>query len=284
MYLNFFGLSEHPFAITPDTRFFFLGRSHEAALATLKFGIEGRLGFLMLTGEVGSGKTTLARVLLDRLDKNIHTSLIINPMLTVPELLREITRDFGIATAGPSPTDHIAGLNKFLLELSVQGKNALVVIDEAQNLSYEALEAIRLLTNLETDKHKLLQILLVGQPELNAKLANHNLRQLNQRIVSRVNLEALDMMEMMRYINFRIGVANGAGKIFFEQKAYRLLHRKTGGYPRLINLVCDRALMSSYVREMPFVDKRGVKLALADLQGVSVQHGWRRLKRLVFSS
>ena len=281
MYLNFFGLSEQPFSITPNTRYLYLGKAHETALSTLTYGISERLGFLLLTGEVGTGKTTLIRALLEKLDEGVHTALIINPLLSVPELLCAITKDFRLATRSSSPKSQIDALNGFLLKINRKGENAVLVIDEAQNLSHEALEAIRLLTNLETDQHKLLQIILVGQPELGKKLGDHRLRQLNQRITARAHLEAFDMLEMMRYINHRICIADGGGKVFFDPNAYRLIHKETTGYPRLINLVCHRALMATYVREAPIVDRAAVQHAVADWKGRRVNSGWGWLRRLV---
>jgi len=283
MYLDFFGLSEQPFAITPNTRYLYLGKSHESALETLKYGINERLGFLLLTGEVGTGKTTLVRALLERLDKKVHTALLVNPLMSVPELLCSITKDFGIKAEGNSPQQQIDSLNTFLLEVNEKDENAVLIIDEAQNLSFESLEAIRLLTNLETDQHKLLQILLVGQPELNKKLNDHRMRQLQQRITTHANLESFDMVEMMRYINHRVCVANGGGKVFFDPKAYHDIFKVTKGYPRLVNLVCHRALMATYVREAAIVDRPAVKQAIADWKGSKPRSTWGWLKRLVYS-
>lgn len=283
MYLEFFGLSEQPFSITPSSRYLYLGKSHERALTTLSYGVRERFGFLLLTGEVGTGKTTLIRALLDRMDKKVHTALLFNPLLSVPELLCAITRDFKLATKRASPKSQVDALNKFLLRLHGRGENAVLIIDEAQNLSEDALEAIRLLTNLETDEHKLLQIILVGQPELNRKLGQYRLRQLAQRITTRAHLEPLGMVEMMRYINHRIYIAKGSGKVFFDPRAYRIIHKETGGCPRLVNLVCHRALLASYIRETPIVDRAAVQQAVEDWRGRSANFGLSWLKRLVFS-
>lgn len=283
MYLNFFSLVERPFAITPDIQYFYLGRQHEQALDTLLYAINQRLGFAMLTGEVGTGKTICARALLSRLPQDVATALIVNPLLSVPELLKAITRDFGLNVRLNSPQKQIESLNRFLLGEAEKGRNALVVVDEAQNLSMEALETLRMLTNLETAKNKLVQILLVGQPELVKKLQQHELRQLNQRIMARSNLVPFTLTEMSRYINHRIATAGGAGKVFFEASALKLLHAESKGLPRLINLLCDRALMAAFVRETCIVDRRIMKAGIADWRGAQGSSAWGFLKRLVFS-
>lgn len=282
MYLKFFGLNERPFAITPDIQYLYLGKQHEQALDTLMYGINQRLGFSLLTGEVGAGKTTLSRALLARLPGSVATALLVNPLLSVPEMLKAITKDFGIPVRYNSPQKQIDALNRFLLKQAEEGKNALVVVDEAQNLSMEALESLRMLTNLETDKTKLLQILLVGQPELLKRLRSHELRQLDQRVTTRYHLVALSQVEMMRYLNHRICIAGGGGKVFFDPKAYRLIFSETKGYPRLINLLCDRALMAAYVRESYVVDRPAVKAAIADWKGRNVVSPWQFLRRLIF--
>ena len=282
MYLKFFGLNERPFAITPDIQYLYLGKQHEQALDTLMYGINQRLGFSLLTGEVGAGKTTLSRALLARLPGSVATALLVNPLLSVPEMLKAITKDFGIPVRYNSPQKQIDALNRFLLKQAEEGKNALVVVDEAQNLSMEALESLRMLTNLETDKTKLLQILLVGQPELLKRLRSHELRQLDQRITTRYHLVALSQVEMMRYLNHRICIAGGGGKVFFDPKAYKLIYSETKGYPRLINLLCDRALMAAYVRESYVVDRPAVKAAIADWKGRNIVSPWQSLRRLIF--
>lgn len=283
MYLKFFGLTERPFANTPDIGYLYLGKQHERALDTLMYGINQRLGFLLLTGEVGAGKTTLTRALLSRLDASVATALLVNPLLSVPELLKAITKDFGIPVRYNSPQKQIDALNRFLLSLVAEKRNALVVVDEAQNLSLESMEALRMLTNLETDKTKLLQILLVGQPELLKRLGSHELRQLDQRITTRAHLVALSQVEMMRYINHRLCVAGGGGKVFFDPKAYRLIFSESQGFPRLINLICDRALMAAFVREDYVIDRAAVKTAIVDWKGRQTTSPWQFLRRLVFS-
>lgn len=284
MYLKFFGLVERPFAITPDIQYLYLGRQHEQALDTLIYGINQRLGCVMLTGEVGSGKTMITRALLGRLPANTATALIVNPILSVPELLQAINRDLGIEVPQPSPQKQIQALNEFVLRKVEQGGNALVVIDEAQNLSHKALEALRMLTNLETEKHKLLQIMLVGQPELLRKLRTHELRQLDQRITARFDLSPLTEVEMMRYINHRLCTAGGGGRVFFDAKASRLAYSETKGLPRSINLVCDRALMAAFVSGTCMVDKKVMRSAIEDWRGRPPSSSLSFLKRLVFSS
>jgi len=259
MYKDFFGLKDMPFSITPDVRYLYMGKQYEQALDVVIYGINQRVGFCMLTGEVGTGKTLMTRVLMSRLDESIATALLINPLLSVSELLRAVIKDFGLKTRYTSPQRLIDLLNNFLLEHYESGGNALLVVDEAQNLSFEALEMLRMLTNLETDTTKLLQILLVGQPELLDKLRAFRLRQLDQRIGARFHLSPLGQKEMMRYINHRICVAGGGGKLFFEPKAYKLIYSKTRGYPRLVNILCDRALMAAFVRETFVVDKQALQ-------------------------
>jgi len=284
MYLKFFGLSERPFSITPDMNFFFMGKQQERAMDTLLYGINERLGIVMLTGEVGTGKTMMTRALMSRLPDEIDTALIVNPLLSVPELLQAITKDFGIAVKHPSPQRQIDALNRFLLTRAEAGRNAVVVIDEAQSLSFEALEALRMLTNLETDKHKLLQIMLVGQPELLRKVKSHELRQLRQRITACCHLMPLTLTEMTRYVSHRLYTAGGQGRVFFDRKAYTMIFSESKGVPRVVNLLCDRALMAAFVMESMVIDRRVMRTALADWQGGERRSPWAFLKRLVFSS
>ncbi len=285
MYLDFFGFKDRPFSITPDIQYLYMSKQHEQALDTILYGIKNRLGFSMLTGEVGTGKTLLTRALLERLDDSVETSLLVNPLLSVPELLKAINKDFGINIRYNSPQKQIDALNTFLLKNASDGKNAVVVIDEAQNVSMEALETIRMLTNLETNTTKLVQVLLVGQPELLKKLRSHELRQLEQRITTRYHLRALSQLEMIRYINHRIFVAGGGGKVFIDPKAYKLIYRETKGYPRLINVVCDKALMAAFVQESHVINRNEVKAAIMDWRGREERSSpWGFFKRLVFSS
>lgn len=284
MYLDFFGFKEKPFSITPDVNYLYLGKQYEQAIETLLYGIKQRNGFLMLSGEVGTGKTLISRALLTRLDSSVATALVLNPLLSVPELLKSITKDFGISIRYVSPQKQIEALNAFLIKLSEENRNAVVLIDEAQSLSIEAMEAIRLLTNLETRNTKLLQILLIGQPELVKKLKSHELRQLDQRITTRFHLLALTQSEMMRYINHRIYVAGGGASLFFDPKCCKAIYKHTKGYPRLINILCDKALLAAFVRGTKTIDTICVRMAVDDWKGKEKTSPWGFLKRLVFSS
>lgn len=249
MYERFFEFIEAPFNQTPDPRFFFSSSKHEEACAHVLYGIRGRKGFIVVTGEVGTGKTTLCRVLLDKLDRRVRTSLIFNPSLTTTELLQTINQDFGLPASSTSKKELLDELNRFLLDNLPGGGNATLLIDEAQALSVECLEEVRMLSNLETDKEKLLQIVLIGQPELARKLALPELRQLNQRVTLRSHLEPLDLEETRVYINHRIQVAGGTNKVLFTPRAIEEIYRISRGIPRVINAVCDKALLAGFVKE-----------------------------------
>lgn len=276
MYLEYFSLKEKPFSLTPDSKFLFLTKQYESAIDVLAYSVRERLGFSVLTGEVGTGKTTITREFLNRMDDSVEYALLVNPLMSIPELLRAINKDFGNPVKYLSPQRQIESLNKFLLKQYEKGKNALVVIDEAQNLSFEALEMIRMLSNIETDKAKLLQIILVGQTELKEKLESHKVRQLNQRITTRCNLIALTMIETVRYINHRIVLSGGMNKVFFDAKAYKMIYKLTSGYPRLINIICDRCLMAAYVADTGSITTNIVKSAVKDLQWNERRSIWRR--------
>ena len=267
MYKKFFNFTESPFNLTPDPRFFFHSPKHEDAFSQILYGIQERKGFIVLTGEVGTGKTTLCRFLLDRLDSKIKTSLVFNPNFTTIELLQAVNQDFGIAYASQSKRELVSELNYFLLAELSRGGNALLILDEAQNLSTDCLEEIRLLSNLETPKEKLLQILLVGQPELRDKLMLQKLRQVNQRVSLRYHLEPLDLKETQNYIDYRLQMAGGQERVLFTPKAVEKIHRLTHGVPRLINSLCDKALMAAYVAETKVIHDVLVDRAQVELEG-----------------
>jgi general secretion pathway protein A len=247
MYAAHFGLREPPFAITPDPAYVYLGRHHQEALAHLLYGAGENGGFVQLTGEVGTGKTTLVRTLLEQRLENADIALCLNPRLTVEELLATVCDELGVVYPRERHTlkPLLDALNEHLLRVHAAGRRTVLIIDEAQNLSREVLEQIRLLTNLETAKHKLLRIILVGQPELRRLLARPDLRQLAQRITARYHLPPLDRRETAAYIGHRLRVAGGRAELFTES-ARRVVHRRSAGIPRLINIICDRALLGAW--------------------------------------
>lgn len=267
MYLDFFGLREMPFNITPDPRYLYLSRHHREAFDHLVYGIRNRKGFIELTGEVGSGKTTLCRAVLTHLGDAVETALILNPFLTATQLLRAVLEDFGVEPRGRDKLAYTRQLNQFLLDRNREGKNVALLIDEAQNLPPDLMEQVRLLSNLETDQHKLLQIVLAGQPELRDRLAAPELRQLRQRILVRFHLPPLDEADVAGYIQHRLTMAGAPADVVFEPHAVRRIHKHTGGVPRLINAVCDNALLAGYVLQTRTIDAGCVKKAIEQLEG-----------------
>ena len=269
MYLQFFGLTEAPFSITPDPAFVYLSAAHRDALAHLLYGVGkgGAGGFVQLTGEVGTGKTTLCRCLLEQVPEFTSIALVLNPMLTPRELLATICEELGVDTSCISQSSKalVDALNAFLLHQHSQGRRVVVVIDEAQNLSPDALEQVRLLTNLETAKHKLLQMVLLGQPELRQLLQRQSLRQLAQRITARYHLSPLGETDTCAYVRHRMQVA-GARQNPFKRSATRALYQRSGGVPRLINIIADRALTAAYARESNVVDAAMVNAAANEVQ------------------
>lgn len=248
IYLDFYGLKEEPFSITPDPRYLYLSPRHREAFDLLTYAITNRRGFIELSGEVGAGKTTLCRAVLSSLPSHVHTALVLNPSLTETQLLRAILNDLGLAVKGRDRLSYIEQLNHYLLHVAREGIVVAVFIDEAQDLHAGVLEQIRLLSNLETDQHKLLQIVLSGQPELRDMLNRHELRQLKQRISVRCHLQPLNIEETASYIGHRLEVAGAvSGAVNFAADAVELIYRHTKGTPRLINTVCDRALLAGYV-------------------------------------
>ena len=269
MYEEFFGLTEAPFNQTPDPQFFFSSLQHLDAFSLIEQGILRRKGFIVITGEVGTGKTTLCCYFLETVDPNVKTALILNPGLTTIELLQSINHAFGIPSRSSSKKELIDQLNWFLLDTVKAGGNAALLIDEAQHLSVECLEEIRLLSNLETAKEKLLQIVLLGQPELGDKLRLAGLRQLAQRVSSWYQLVPLDSQETRQYITLRLGVAGGDGKVGFTPEAARRVHALSKGIPRLINDVCDKALHAAAITKNTVIGEALVDEIGRELEGVS---------------
>ena len=249
MYKEFYSFKEHPFNITSDPSFFFASSKHQEAFHHLQYGIESRKGIVVITGEIGTGKTTLCRTLLNRLDKKIKTALILNPNFSDLQLLQMIIHDLGLNCPQGNKLDLVNALSQFLLEQSAKGNNVAVIIDECQNLDIEQLEEIRLLSNLETEKEKLLQIILVGQPELLEKLRDPGLRQLNQRVAVRYHILPLEKNEVADYIRHRLTTAGADPRLSFAPDAMHMIYDYSGGTPRLINILCDRALLAGFVEE-----------------------------------
>jgi general secretion pathway protein A len=269
MYTSFFGLNEKPFSITPDPRYLFMSERHGEALAHLVYGVTESGGFIQLTGEVGTGKTTLVRsLLLNRMPDNADVAVVLHPQISVHEFLQTICEELHIDV--PQAKDSIKALtdalNKHLLEAHAEGRRTILVVDEAQNLAPAVLEQVRLLTNLETSKQKLLQIILIGQPELRELLARNDLRQLAQRITGRYHLEPLSRDESAQYIEHRLRVAGALGEII-DNGAKKEVFRLSQGVPRLINVICDRALLGAYSQESRVINKRIIKRAAAEVSG-----------------
>jgi putative secretion ATPase (PEP-CTERM system associated) len=268
MYLEFFGLQEKPFGLTPDPKFLFLSGQHREALDHLLYGIKQKEGFVVISGDIGTGKTTLCRALLERLDaETVTTALIFNPLLAEEELLRAILEDFKLPAKGTTRKDLLDELNHFLLKELTAGKTVVLIIDEAQNLTTSCLELVRLLSNLETHKEKLIQIILVGSEELQAKLEKPELRQLEQRVSIQYHLGPLGQNETRTYIQHRLAMAGAMGAIPFEKRAYRGIFRFSGGVPRLINMIADRSLLSAYLLESRKITHVQVEHGLASLRG-----------------
>jgi len=265
MYCKFYGLNERPFNITSDPAFFFSSKKHEEALSHLCYGVTQRKGIVVITGEIGTGKTTLCRFFLDGVKKNTKTAFIFNAHFPEIKLLESITRDFGINIKDKTGTSFVWEFNKFLLSEAEAGNNVVLIIDEAQNLRPRQLEQIRLLSNLETEKDKLLQIVLVGQPELNRRLDLYELRQLRQRIIVKYHIAPLDKEEVRNYINHRLSVAGSVNRIRFTDEALETIADSSQGIPRLVNIICDRALLAGFVRESTTIDLDTIKKSLQEL-------------------
>ena len=266
MYLKHFNLTERPFSITPDPRFLYMSDRHREALAHLLYGLGEGGGFVQLTGEVGTGKTTICRCLLEQVPENVDVALVLNPKVTAEELIATVCDELGVAY--PNQIQSIKALtdvlNRHLLEAYARGRRTVLIIDEAQNLSPEVLEQVRLLTNLETSTRKLLQIILIGQPELRALLAREEMRQLSQRVTARYHLEPIAQQDVSDYIQHRLQIC-GTSHIVFSKRAVDLIRRLSGGIPRLINVLCDRSLLGAYVEGKLQVDRGIVEKAAREV-------------------
>jgi general secretion pathway protein A len=263
MYEPYYGFAEKPFSLTPDPKYLYRSESHANAFELLQYAIERREGFVVITGDIGTGKTTLCRALLDQTDKKTFTALLLNPFLSEEDLLKGILQDFGVVSRGeqrlatrqPSKQELINTLYDFLLSLVPLGGRGVLIIDEAQNLPPLILEQIRILSNLETDKEKLLQIILVGQLNLLPLLRSPELRQLDQRVSIRYQLKPLTAEEAGAYVSHRLAIANSTRSVLFTPAALKLVHQYSGGIPRLINMLCDRALLGGYSAQTSRIDE-----------------------------
>jgi general secretion pathway protein A len=291
MYEEYFGFTEKPFSLTPDPRFLYKSESHANAFELLQYAMRRREGFVVVTGDIGTGKTTLCRALLEQIDRRTFTALVLNPFLSEDDLLKLILQDFGVVSredvkagrlAGVSKQDLIDTLYDFLLGLLPLQANAVLIIDEAQNLPLQVLEQLRILSNLETDKAKLLQIILVGQQNLKPLLRSPELRQLDQRVSIRYELKPLTSDETAAYIHHRLYVAGGASAVSFASKAVQAVFQYSGGIPRLINLICDRSLLGAFSTKVNKVSRDMVIRATESLdirQAEKPRFSWLRRRR-----
>jgi general secretion pathway protein A len=267
MYKNFYGLRENPFNVTSDPHFLYLSKRHKEAFSSLVYGVKERKGFIEITGEIGTGKTTLCRALLNELNSNTKTAFILNPRLSEIQFLRAVIEDFGLSVKRNVKIDMIRALNEFLIDQLSSGHNVVLIIDEAQNLRNNILEEVRMLSNLETEKEKLFQIVLVGQPELKKKLSLPELAQLKQRIAIRYHIRPLDKDDIRGYIHHRLMVAGDHGDINFDEDAINQIYSYSSGVPRLINIVCDRAMLLGYVMETRSFGADIIRKAASEIEG-----------------
>jgi general secretion pathway protein A len=284
MYEEYYGFTEKPFSLTPDPKYLYKSASHASAFELLQYAVRRREGFVVITGDIGTGKTTLCRALLEQIDRKTFTALVLNPFLAEEDLLRLILQEFGVVSREEikrgyltrvSKAQLIETLNEFLLSLQAIGAQALLIVDEAQNLPMQVLEQIRILSNLETEKEKLLQIILVGQSNLKDLIRRPELRQLDQRVAIRYDLKPLTAEETASYVQHRLSVAGGGAAVTFTPKALARVHRFTGGIPRLINLLCDRALLSAYSTHATRITPQFVHNAA---QSLELEHPKRTLR------
>jgi general secretion pathway protein A len=283
MYNSYFGFSVPPFSVTPDPNFFYTNPVYQEAYANLRYGIESKKGFIVITGEVGTGKTTLLRKLMHNLEGTVHTVFVFNTYLDFTELLQVILYDLGLAPKEPNKVTMHQELNDYLIAQLKQGHIVSVLVDEAQNLSDEALEGLRLLSNLETDQEKLVQIVLMGQPELQARLDRPGLRQLKQRVALQCRLVPLKDQEVSPYVDFRLRAAGYKGKNLFQPDAFRQIALYSNGIPRLVNVICDNALLCAYARSLKIVSADIIKEVARDLRlGAEAQLAQAETARSVF--
>lgn len=276
MYESFFDLKESPFGTTPDPRFLYKSRAHREALAYLAYGVFRKKGFLAVAGEVGTGKTTIVRAFIQTFHPCLEVAFILNTRVDFHELLYLLMADFGIPVRSESKVGMLTALNDFLIERYAHNQNPLMVIDEAQNLSVEVLEELRMLSNLETDEQKLIQIVLVGQPELATLLQRDDLRQLRQRIPGIFHMQLLARDDVFRYIRYRLAVAGlSNGKLVFSDDAIDAIHFYTGGVPRLINLLCDRVLLRAYLQKSRAIERPVVDATVHELHDLFGNGGGR---------
>jgi len=274
MYITFFGLREKPFGTTPDPRFLYLTPGHREALAQLVYGVEEGAGFVVLTGEVGTGKTTLVQALCRRLDSRTAAAVVVNSTLAFDELLECALQDFGIKGNSATHSQRLMALKEFLVSREKADERAVLILDEAQNLSVATLEGIRLLTNFETPTRKLLQVILVGQPEFAAKLALPELRQLRQRVSIRCRIGSLTRAETGLYIRSRLRVAGASDAQLFTDRAIKLIAAASGGVPRVVNRICDHCLLIGYAEQRRRIDERIVRQALAYVEDGRSWRSW----------
>ena len=267
MYLDHYGLTEAPFDITPNPRFLFYSAKHREAYNHLLYGIRERKGFVQLTGEVGAGKTTLCRAMLEQLDGHFSTALILNPVMSADELMKAIAMEYGLPVNGLDRLNTLAVINQFLLQQVERGRETVLIIDEAQDLTDDLLEQVRLLSNLETDDRKLLQIVLFGQPELRDRLNNPRLRQLRQRITVRYHLLPLTRHEVSQYVQHRLEVSGAKGAPYFTRPAMWRVHKYSHGIPRLVNAICDKALLAGFVQQADRINYGMIGRAIRELEG-----------------
>jgi len=267
VYLEYYRLTEPPFTITPNPRFLFYSDKHREAFNHMLYGIRERKGFVQLTGEVGAVKTTLCRALLEQLGDNFSTAVILNPALDTDVLIKAIAMEFGLEVKGADRFEATLIINDFLLRQMSEGRETVLIIDEAQDLTNELLEQVRLLSNLETDDRKLLQIVLMGQPELRDRLNDHGLRQLRQRITVRYHLNPLRRTEVAQYVHHRLKVSGAKGAPRFTQAAFWRIYRYSKGIPRLVNAICDKALLAGFVEQREKIDYRLIGRAIRELEG-----------------